>query len=764
LDIGKQDFSMKDQKLSRNTLGALILCGVVILVLPLFLGFLTSCNCGVIFAKAMFYAKLDDVSWGGELTYEVTAVIAGQTTVYSKVANAMLMESKVPDTSNPGMVSFGMKIETYKVRYISGGPPGSVFQGISVGGVYQSFENQDGSAEITYGSKWGGDDKQDRDAYFTFLFTKKGKIDVRATLDGAEWSGPVNYTVISAVMTTGTSAPNIFEKMTPGDYHISYQSGGPASSKFLNTTPVRATLDMNQTAVFAINFESTKKVDVEVKATLDGKPWTGPVEYEVAGPVFNPSTHAASVPWLQTQLKNGIYTVTYTSGGPPESKLKDITRVETYNPGGTDKTTLYINFELVPTIKIVATLDGQPWVGSVVCRGNWPNTEGAMWVYVTDTKSLPYSKTGFDQGISYSVEYRSGGPANAVFKRISPSGTQQMTGKQLTYTVEFISSGTISVGGTLDNAAWAGSCNYTLTGPVTLSGTALPQTFERAPLGNYTISYISGGPPNAKLTGITPSAVQAVVKAGKTNYTLEFTSSGSITVTGSMYSAKWEGASSYTIDGPVALSGTTVPFTFKDLPLGQYSITYLSGGPEGYEYHDITTSTSGVVPSSTLEISAANKAGKANIRFVMPQVVVVIPPPASADLSLTMIALDIGAGFNSNYTVTVTNSGPGTAAGVQVTVSMNYAGAGGFDIAYLSDVPSQGTYNSATGVWTVGDIANGATVTLVINVTTNPGASVINTYTNTAEITACGSADPDSIPNNAAPAEDDQATDTLNIL
>jgi trimeric autotransporter adhesin len=82
-----------------------------------------------------------------------------------------------------------------------------------------------------------------------------------------------------------------------------------------------------------------------------------------------------------------------------------------------------------------------------------------------------------------------------------------------------------------------------------------------------------------------------------------------------------------------------------------------------------------------------------------------------------------------HYTITATNNGPDTATGVQVT---DVIPAG---LTFNGYTASQGTYDSTTGIWTVGTLANGASATLRLFVT--PTASVAGTtVTNIATITA----------------------------
>src|SRR5262249_59531459 len=60
------------------------------------------------------------------------------------------------------------------------------------------------------------------------------------------------------------------------------------------------------------------------------------------------------------------------------------------------------------------------------------------------------------------------------------------------------------------------------------------------------------------------------------------------------------------------------------------------------------------------------------------------------------------------------------------------------------------------GLWAVGVVAPGTTVTLTTPATVTPAGS----YTNTAQVTASQQLDPDSTPNNNVPTEDDQASVT----
>jgi len=100
-----------------------------------------------------------------------------------------------------------------------------------------------------------------------------------------------------------------------------------------------------------------------------------------------------------------------------------------------------------------------------------------------------------------------------------------------------------------------------------------------------------------------------------------------------------------------------------------------------------------------------------------------------ADVALTKIAsrTTVSVGGSVSYTVTATNMGPSNATGVQVTDQLPGA------LSFVSASPGAGTYNSATGVWNIGGLANGATTTLTITATVTGTGTITNTASRTAE-------------------------------
>ena len=127
----------------------------------------------------------------------------------------------------------------------------------------------------------------------------------------------------------------------------------------------------------------------------------------------------------------------------------------------------------------------------------------------------------------------------------------------------------------------------------------------------------------------------------------------------------------------------------------------------------------------------------------------------ASDLSLRKVASTSSAspGSTINFTLTVRNTGPDDASGVEVTDQLP----SGF--TFVSSSQSHGSYNSATGVWLIGDLAVNETATLTLTVTVNRSGS----HTNRAEITASLLIDPDSTPDNNDPDEDDLGQANVSI-
>ena len=147
-----------------------------------------------------------------------------------------------------------------------------------------------------------------------------------------------------------------------------------------------------------------------------------------------------------------------------------------------------------------------------------------------------------------------------------------------------------------------------------------------------------------------------------------------------------------------------------------------------------------------------------NGNFVRADLYLTSLPANYADLSLTKSVSSAApaTGSSISYTLAVTNASgsPATATGVTVLDTLP----AGFS---FTNATGFGSYNSTTGVWTVGSVPPGATRTLTISGTVNAtsGATILNS----AEITASSAPDIDSTPGNGATGEDDYGAASFTV-
>ncbi|OGO00979.1 MAG: hypothetical protein A2Y90_06330 [Chloroflexi bacterium RBG_13_52_12] len=527
---------------------------------------------------------------------------------------------------------------------------------------------------------------------------------------------------------------------------VSEQSFIPGNTDTVNIdlTPRLSNLNAQYFYDYTFVFTSLQTVSVNVK--LDGQDWSGPVAYTVQGPHEDSGTTA---PQIFEEMPAGDYSLTYQSGGPAGAILDGITP-STINLSGGQSGTFTMNFITLASIDVAASLDGQPWSGNIDYSIEGPKE-------ATGTNA-PQSYHDILLGL-YTVKYNSGGPSDARFMDITPADTEDITnGENAAFTLNFQSFNKLNVLATLNGQPWNGNVSYAVSGLKPLSGLAVSQSFSGLPPGQYSLSYISGGPANAVLSGISPAASQDVSSTGEVNFTLEFTSTGTITVYGWVFDVFWSGPCIYTVQGPVTLSGTSLPQTFSDVPVGEYFVDYISDGPpDGYYYLTVpeTQKLSTAGENILFDMYFYNwRYFPGHPYFTSIPVTPVIPAVPAADLSVTAIADNYtpGGGWYYNYIITITNSGPDAASGIQVKFLVS-----GLD--YVNNTPSQGSYNSGTGIWSVGGLASGSSATLTVHMGVSTVTGTVITYT--AELITVVQADPDSVPNNGNPAEDDQASVTI---
>lgn len=133
-----------------------------------------------------------------------------------------------------------------------------------------------------------------------------------------------------------------------------------------------------------------------------------------------------------------------------------------------------------------------------------------------------------------------------------------------------------------------------------------------------------------------------------------------------------------------------------------------------------------------------------------------LPPYADLSLAKSVSNASPSSGASISYTVSVTNAAASALTATGVTVQdmlpagVTFTAASGF-----------GSYNGATGVWTVGSVPPGTTRTLTISGTVSATAGA--TITNIADVSASSAYDFDSTPGNGVAGEDDHASASFTV-
>jgi len=133
----------------------------------------------------------------------------------------------------------------------------------------------------------------------------------------------------------------------------------------------------------------------------------------------------------------------------------------------------------------------------------------------------------------------------------------------------------------------------------------------------------------------------------------------------------------------------------------------------------------------------------------------------TADIAITKTVDNAAPGLGTNvvFTVTASNNGSSDANGVTVSDLLPNG------LALVTAVPSTGSYNNATGLWTIGTLANGGSATLIVTATVNRIETLVNTASKSGqnEIDPNGSNNTATVSLNGAALIDIEVTETVDL-
>ncbi|MDP3583308.1 MAG: SdrD B-like domain-containing protein, partial [Ignavibacteria bacterium] len=154
-------------------------------------------------------------------------------------------------------------------------------------------------------------------------------------------------------------------------------------------------------------------------------------------------------------------------------------------------------------------------------------------------------------------------------------------------------------------------------------------------------------------------------------------------------------------------------YSFTNLNPGDYYVVFttpsgMSASPKDQGSNDAADSDADVTTGKT--ICTTLTAGENDLTWDAGFYTPVVEEKADLKIEKTSNVTNANCGDNVTYTIKVTNQGPNTAANVSVNDILPAS------LLYQSATVSQGSFNSTSGLWTVGTLANGAIATLTLTV------------------------------------------------
>ena len=394
-----------------------------------------------------------------------------------------------------------------------------------------------------------------------------------------------------------------------------------------------------------------------------------------------------------------VNTVTATAANDTNSANNSATDTDTLTPQN--------DVSVTKTDGVTSVVPGQSTTYTIVVSNNGPST--ATNVAVSDP--LPAGVTSF---------VWSGNGQTNVAGAISNTIASLAPGGSVTYTVT--AQIDASATGSLVNTVTVTAAND--TNPANNSAT---DTDTLTPQNDVSVTKTDG--------------VTSVVPGLSTTYTIVVSNSGPSTAT------------NVAVSDPLPAGVTSFVWSGNGQTnvSGALSDTIASLAPGGSVTYTVTAQTAASATGSivnTVTATAANDTNSANNSATDTDT---LTPMADLKLAKTVSNATPNVGDNITFLVTLTDLGPNFATGVTVQDSLP-AG-----LTFVSATPSQGTYNSASGQWTVGvvDPSTPRTLALVATVVSS------SPQTNTATISHADQSDPVTSNNTASVTETPQQADLV---
>ncbi|MFN8435859.1 MAG: lamin tail domain-containing protein [Anaerolineales bacterium] len=541
-----------------------------------------------------------------------------------------------------------------------------------------------------------------------------------ANISGGSWDGG-----------SGSPTFNTMERVFPYN--------NDASGQWISQTSTFLGLDANNNALKGTPHNS--KIDLSLSMTVTGTASIGNNITYTLTVTNNGNYLATNISVIDIFPTAGISFISSTPSVGTYSNFTGIWNISSLVAGGSATLLLVGNI----TAEGVKTNQAEIWMVDQFdvdsTAGNGVATEddyglvkaitpGAIPLVITNIVNNSNPLVGTNVIFTIVVSNPTGNPYNATNVNVSallPAG--------LTYVSHAATQGTYTSG----TGAWTiGSIPVNSSATLTVTAkviTSTPSTYISTVTSNEYLNNSASSSLNNPLSGEADLSINQALDiatgvAGQVNLVISLKNDGPDTATG--VSVRDLLPSGLTYVSHTATSGT------YDANTGIWSVGNLTNGTTITLTIKVKVAASGSSTNNTAQIWSSNQFDADTVDNSKSLEV------AITDISLLQ-SVDLTA-TTAIFTITVTNSGPDDAT-LQVKSNLPDVTS---TYAFVSAGASQGTYTSATGIWNVGLLADGASATLVI--TTNTTGTL---QSHIVEIFSSDVVDPDSVPNNKVRTEDD---------
>jgi uncharacterized repeat protein (TIGR01451 family) len=272
--------------------------------------------------------------------------------------------------------------------------------------------------------------------------------------------------------------------------------------------------------------------------------------------------------------------------------------------------------------------------------------------------------------------------------------------------------GTLAPGATVAiTATYHVPSGYAVPNPIVNVATVTSTTSEADTTNNTSTVATPLAPPQADLA-VVKSGPATAQRGGQVSYVLTVTNAGP------------SDAPNVTLNDPtpagvtfVSASGPCVagfPCTLGTVPVGTTTSVTVT-----FQVAADASGPSSISNTATVSSTATDPDPGNNTSTTTTSVIEV------ADLRVTKTVDNRAPAINTpvRFTVTVFNAGPSHTSGVEL-VDQLPAG-----LSFVAATPSQGTFQAATGLWTIGALSNGASVTLTLDAIVTKSGPLANVAT-----------------------------------